>query len=122
MIKLCHEVTEYNDKNKAQIIINHWGNADKNLINLLLKASKGSIKVNGYCKDWLEKIKGVTVFLSNYEGFGLAAYESANYGIPTYVNEAFPIELVKSSPNIKRIKTNHSQSIIDQIDFIHTNI
>ena len=62
----------------------------------------------------------VFFFLSNYEGFGLAAYEASQTGTLTIVNEAFPDELISVADNIRRIDTKFTTSIMGQIKNAYT--
>lgn len=47
----------------------------------------------GYHKNWIEYVDGQAIFFSNFEGFGLAAFEAACEGIPVFVSKGFPMEL-----------------------------
>ena len=48
---------------------------------------------------------GPFIFLSNYEGFGLSAFEASQEGKIVFVNKAFPSELYELNSNINVIDT-----------------
>jgi hypothetical protein len=73
------------------------------------------IEFYGYIKNWVEIIDGPLVFLSNYEGFGLAAFEAHQQGCDVYVNDAFPEELLDCCPHIERIISSTGASILEQV-------
>lgn len=74
------------------------------------------ITFNGFTSDWISKGGDLCFFFSNYEGFGLAAFEAARAGLQVIVNEAFPMELMEAAPTIKRINTRDaSRSLLEQM-------
>ena len=116
MLRLTNEIAEFNKSSEEKIILNHWGDAEESLINEFTYQSDNSFKSHGFKKDWFTRANGKMVFLSNYEGFGLAPLESAAYGFETYVNEVFPKELFFCNNSIKLIITKKNKiSILHQI-------
>ena len=116
MLRLADEIALYNKSNQKKILLNHWGDAENNLIYELKKHSCNYFYNHGFEDEWYLKAKGRMIFISNYEGFGLAPLEAASYGFKTFVNEAFPIELLNCNNSIKRLITKKNKiSILNQI-------
>jgi hypothetical protein len=113
---LAQEVAEYNKNAAVKLSIVHYGESDPEIRTKLMKESNSAITFNGFLEDWVPQVKGDVLFLSNYEGFGLAAFEASKAGLPVYVNEAFPKELISSTTGIKRVYSlNTNRSILTQM-------
>ncbi|WP_269622130.1 hypothetical protein [Prochlorococcus marinus] len=116
ILRLSNEVSKYNLDNNIQCEIIHFGFCHESIKQILLDASLGSIKFFDYDPLWLNHISNTVVFLSLYEGFGLAPFEASCRGANVFVNEAFPKELLELAPNIHRIVSKDSKiSILSQL-------
>ena len=116
MLRLAREIATFNKSSQKKLFLNHWGDAEKTLIYELKKHTNNYFNNYGFENEWYLKARGKMIFISNYEGFGLAPLESASYGFETYVNEVFPIELFNCNKSIKRIITKKNDiSILNQI-------
>ena len=116
MLKLGREVKQYNKTLIEQkITIKHFGDINEK-IKALFNDEDLPIVFFGNKKNWLELSSGPVVFLSKYEGFGLAAFEASIAGRLVFVNEAFPDELRFLCPKLKVLKTkSNASSILSQI-------
>ncbi len=114
--KLCEEIGLYNLENERSIKIVHYGECDIDIKRCLEVKSRNAIEFKGFDPKWKESLDGSLIFLSNFEGFGLSAFEASQEGFPVYVNEAFPEELLCVCKNIQRIysRSNHV-GILEQI-------
>jgi len=113
---LAQEVAQYNRKALIKISIVHYGDSDPDIRSKLIKESNDAFSSKGFLEDWLTQVKGDVLFLSNYEGFGLAAFEAAKSGLSVYVNEAFPEELLSCTTGIRRVYSlNTEASILTQM-------
>jgi Glycosyl transferases group 1 len=105
MERLAREVVERNRAQPGSVRIVHFGDADAPLQQALQHHAEGAIDFRGHVTDWSSQVQGVVVFLSRYEGFGLAAFEAVHAGMAVCVNEAFPPELLAAAPGIRRIRS-----------------
>ena len=80
----------------------HFGDCDSEIKNFLL-SKKLPILFEGYKSNWIDQDCDGYLFFSNYEGFGLAAYEASFKNRPVVVSSAFPDELVRLRKNIVRL-------------------
>ena len=85
---------------KGQIELRHYGSICPHYLKELSKLNKVNFHTLGYKSNWYEEARGIFLFNSNYEGFGLAAFEASMAGNPVYVNDRFPRELKKEAPSI----------------------
>ena len=81
-----------------------------------LRQSRLPIQFHGYAPDWISRASDICFFFSNYEGFGLAAFEAAKAGHRVFVNGGFPIELLEACPGIRMVDTRHAwKPILTQV-------
>jgi len=107
MLQLVREVRQMNIRSTNYLFrVNHWGEICPAYHDLFTRHSFNSIVFHGYNENWLNKMSGILVCLSKYEGFGLAAYEACSAGYSVVVNQAFPKELLLLCPDIIQVKTN----------------
>lgn len=119
LIRMLEECRNLNSKNDLRHSVLHFGDVHPSIAHKFIDYSD-VIDFCGYKKNWYETSCNVFFFLSNYEGFGLAAYEASQTGTLTIVNEAFPDELISVADNIRRIDTKFTTSIMGQIKNAYT--
>lgn len=90
------------NKKNYKIVFHHYGEVDQSIKQIFLNENL-PIVFNGFSEDWVKTKCDGYIFASNYEGFGLSAFEAANTGRKVFVNEAFPEELIHSNPNIMKL-------------------
>ena len=106
-------------KSKINYSVINFGDVHSSILHKF-KDYSDVIKLCGYKKNWYETPCDVFFFISNYEGFGLAAYEASQTGTLTIVNEVFPDELIHVTNNIHRIDTKGIKSLMEEIKNAHT--
>jgi hypothetical protein len=99
--------------NKSYKVI-HYGECDPDIKNVFVSAGL-PITFAGYDTNWLHKNCDAYLFFSNYEGFGLAAFEASLTHSPVIVSPSFPDELVDLRKNIFRLhdENYHLKKIIE---------
>lgn len=103
--KLLLEIQRYNENANKQITFDHIGEISDEIKGRILRLCD-TVTFHGYVKDWQTKYNytdKIFVYLSNYEGFGLAAFEASVSGNVVAVNNTFPGELFAVCPTIKLI-------------------
>ena len=115
--RLAREVNDYRLHTGIPASIHHFGECDVPMRQAIESIAPNCISFHGFQRDWLLLSSGPLVFLSKYEGFGLAALEGAKAGRMVFVNEAFPDELLALSLKLVRIRSceNILQQILDAL-------
>ena len=80
--------------------LRHYGSISPQYEEELSKLNKINFLTLGHKSNWHEEARGIFLFNSNYEGFGLAAFEASMAGNPVFVNDKFPPELKKEAQSI----------------------
>lgn len=119
LIRLLEECQALSNNSSIKYSVLHFGDVHPSVAHKFVDYSD-VIEFCGFQEDWYETVCDVFFFFSNYEGFGLAAYEASKTGTLTVINEAFPEELTLVADNIKRINTQGETSIIKEIKNAHT--
>lgn len=116
MLRLCREVSAQRSGGGAGIEVWHFGACAELYRRKIVEILGDGVTFFGVVPNWLEQSQGQYVFLSRYEGFGLAAFEAARAGRNVFVNEAFPNELLQVQERIVRISSGGGkESILSQI-------
>lgn len=102
LISLCIKIDAHLIAKNIEFELQHFGEFEKDLATKM-RNSFPKIKFNGYKNNWISNDVDAYVFLSKYEGFGLAPLEASAKKL-VFVNDAFPKELFKCSPNIYPIE------------------
>ena len=103
--KLLLEIQLYNEEGNKQVTFDHIGEISDKIKDRMLRLCD-TVTIHGYVEDCHKKYNyddKIFVYLSNYEGFGLAAFEASVSGNIVAVNNTFPGELFAVCPNIKLI-------------------
>lgn len=119
LIRLLEECRALSDSGGIKYSVLHFGDVHPSVA-LKFVDYLDVIEFCGFQENWYDTVCDVFFFFSNYEGFGLAAYEASRTGTVTIVNEAFPEELMLVADNIQRIETQGVNSIIKEIINAHT--
>ena len=98
--RICQILEKLSSIIDGCIEMRHYGSICQQYEGQLMKIDKVNFHSFGYVSDWSTKAKGIFLFNSNYEGFGLAAYEAAIGGNLVLVNDKFPVELKKEVESI----------------------
>lgn len=105
-IRFLETCAEENSLRKNSYKVIHFGECDPDIKNIFV--SNGfPITFAGYDSDWLHQDCDAYLFFSNYEGFGLAAFEASSTHIPVIVSSSFPNELVDLRKNIFRLQNEN---------------
>ena len=110
---LVSEIQEYNKTEQKNITFEHIGEISDGIKASILQRCY-TIIFHGYEADWSFRRNyddKIFIYLSNYEGFGLAAFESYVCGHSVVVNSVFPTELLDVCPDIIKIENINSQII-----------
>jgi hypothetical protein len=103
-IQLLVECKKHNEKGGGKIFVRHYGSVHID-VKRKFDDFHDVITFCGYKSDWMKSENGPFIFLSNYEGFGLSAFEASQEGKIVFVNKAFPSELYELNSNINVIDT-----------------
>jgi hypothetical protein len=113
--RLLEEICAWNREQQRKITIVHFGDVHPTIWDRLTKYGP-AICFRGFSEDWVSETEGPAIFLSKYEGFGLAPFEAAQAGRRVFVNEAFPDDLLKLCTSVTRLDTRcGARSILQQI-------
>lgn len=113
--RLLAECRERRDGRRTGPSVRHFGDCAPLLRRRLERAGGEAVSFLGHRTDWVRAGRGPVVLVSRYEGFGLAAFEAARAGRQVYVSEAFPDDLMRLCPTIRRLRTATGEALLPQL-------